>query len=62
MTDQNETGFYKFNDELFYAPNFVYAPEYTLKKEEKDTYTLPIDGWYWFNTTQEAKDFFNITE
>jgi hypothetical protein len=32
-----------------YAPNFVYAPDYTLEKELKDTYKLPIDGWNWYD-------------
>ena len=43
-------GFYKLEDEIWqYAPNFVYAPTYTLLKEEKDTYTYPVDGWTWYD-------------
>jgi len=44
-------GFYRQNEDLIweYAPNFVYAPDYTLLKEEKDTYEYPVDGWTWYN-------------
>lgn len=46
--------FKKDNDNLLTAPNFVYAPDYTLKADEKDSYEYPIDGWYWFETLDEA--------
>lgn len=44
-------GFYRQNEDLTweYTPNFVYAPNYTLLKEDKDTYELPIDGWNWYD-------------
>lgn len=44
-------GFYRQNEDLNweYAPNFVYAPDYTLLKELKDTYEYPIDGWFWYD-------------
>lgn len=47
------SGFYKQNEDgdWMYAPNFVYAPNYTLLKEEKDNYNYPIDGWFWFDQT-----------
>jgi hypothetical protein len=56
-------GFYK-NDEgsLLYAPNFINSSLYTLIKEEKNNYVYPIDGWYWFNTKQEAISVLGITE
>ena len=56
--------FYRIDDEDFQeAPNFVYAPTYTLSKEEKDTYTYPTEGgWYWFDTIEEAREFFSIPE
>ena len=59
------SGFYRLNPNdssaLEYAPNFVYAPSYTLKKEDKDSYTYPTDGlWYWLNTEEEAYAFFNL--
>ena len=46
--------FKKDNDNLLTAPNFVYAPDYTLKAEDKDTYEYPVDGWYWFETLDDA--------
>jgi hypothetical protein len=49
-------GFYKQNEELNweYAPNFVYAPDYILVKEEKDKYTYPIGGWNWYDEQPEG--------
>lgn len=53
--------FYKNdNGQLLEAPNFVYSKDYTLLKEEKDTYTYPIDGWKWFNSEEEARLEYNI--
>jgi len=49
---ETTAGFYKLEDDNWqYAPNFVYAPDYTLLKEEKDTYTFPIDGWSWYDNS-----------
>lgn len=58
-------GFYAlFGDEVSYAPNFVFAPEYALIKEDKDEYLLldifPMDGWYWFDSDDEAYAFFGM--
>lgn len=57
-----ESGFYKYdnNQPLLYAKSFVKAPEYTLLAEEKTSYVYPVNGWYWFNTLEEACEFFNI--
>lgn len=53
--------FYKDdNGLLLYAPNGVYGPDYTLLPELHDTYTYPVEGWYWFESEEEAKAFFNI--
>jgi hypothetical protein len=47
---ETTAGFYKLEDENWlYAPNFVQAPDYTLLKEEKDTYEYPVDGWTWYD-------------
>ena len=48
---EDTSGFYKLNEinDWEFAPNFVYAPTYTLLKEEKDTYTYPVDGWTWYD-------------
>jgi len=56
---ENTSGFYKLDDDLLYAPNFVLGPyqNYELRKETKNNYSYPIDGWYWFNSIEEAKSF-----
>lgn len=47
--------FYKLQDkQLQVAPNFVKAPDYELNADDKDTYTYPVDGWYWFDTDEDA--------
>jgi len=52
-------GFYKLESgTLHYGPNFVAAPEYELRKETKDDHTYPVDGWYWFNSQEEAHAHF----
>lgn len=54
---ETTAGFYKLEDENWlYAPNFVYAPDYTLEKEDKDTYTYPVDGWTWYNEQPYVKE------
>jgi hypothetical protein len=53
--------FYKReNDSLSIAPNAVYARDYTLLASENATYDLPIDGWHWFDTDQQAYTFFGL--
>jgi len=54
-------GFYKNdNDTLLYAPNFVDNKDYKLEKNQKDTYQYPVYGWYWFESEDEARSFFNL--
>jgi hypothetical protein len=54
-------GFYKIIDEkLWCAPNAVYAPNYTLKKEEKDNFEYPVDGWHWFDSEAQAREHFQM--
>ncbi len=55
ILEQNTSGFYKRDgDELLFAPNAVYAPEFTLLREEKDQYQYPINGWIWAENSEEA--------
>ena len=52
-------GFYKKDDnQILVGENYVYSPIVTLKAEDKDTYEYPQDGWYWFDTFDEALQFF----
>ncbi len=54
--------FYKEdNGSLLIGENFVYSPVVTLKAEEKDNFTYPQDGWYWFDTKEEAYGFFGVS-
>jgi hypothetical protein len=51
----NTSGFYKLIDgELETGPTAIEGPGYTLIEQFKDTYTYPVDGWYWFDTYHEA--------
>jgi hypothetical protein len=59
----NKPGFYKLeNDQLLYGPNFVLNSNYELRKETYQDHDYPIDGWYWFNSEQDARTFFNLPE
>ena len=54
-------GFYKLeNGGLMYAPDSVLSSNYVIVDEDHLTYTYPIDGWYWFDSEEEAKQFFKI--
>ena len=60
---ENTSGFYKLDgEELLYGPNFVLGPysAYELRKETKDTHTYPVDGWYCFDSEENAKVFFKL--
>ena len=47
--------FYKRDGEtLMQAPNFVLGPNFSLTTENHTEHTYPIDGWYWFDTLDEA--------
>jgi hypothetical protein len=46
------SGFYKIDPEsgeLLYAPNGVYAPTFTLLREDRESHEYPVDGWIWFD-------------
>jgi len=55
--------FYKLIDTtLHYGPFVQHADGTFLHPEHFDMSTLPYDGWYYFDTEQEAKTFFNIQD
>ncbi len=63
MRYMDKAGFYKNdNGQLLYAPNYVINKDYELYKEQKDEHEYPANGWYWFNTREEALEFFDIEE
>ena len=51
--------FKRFDEEILTAPNFVHAPGFSLKAEDQATYTYPQDGWYWFDSLNQAMAFFS---
>jgi hypothetical protein len=58
---KDTSGFYRMSEEtLFFAPNAVRAPTYDLFRKDKDTYTYPVEGWYWFDTREAARAFFGL--
>ncbi len=57
---ENTAGFYKLDGILLYGPNFVLNKDYELKKENHENYSYPLDGWYWFDNEEQAKQFFNL--
>ena len=46
--------FYKLEDGQIKSSYIVSGDGFLLIAEEKDSYTYPINGWYWFNTEEEA--------
>lgn len=55
-----EKGFYKLDNGSLLFGKMVTSQQYLLIVEEKDIYELPIDGWYFFESEVEAKEFFGI--
>ena len=55
------SGFYKNDDGyVLHGPTVVSNTSYVLVDDFKDTYTYPVDGWYWFDSKEEAYAFFGI--
>jgi hypothetical protein len=53
------SGFYKNdNGTLLFGPNFVLNANYELRRETHDQHNYPIDGWHWFDSEAQAKQFF----
>lgn len=60
-----EKGLYKriSDKEISFGMNKVASPTYTLIVADYENYEGEIqDGWYWFNTRQEALSFLGVTE
>lgn len=53
-------GFYKINDNgrLICASKKVQNKNFELTLENKDQHQYPVDGWYYFETREEAEAFF----
>lgn len=53
--------FYKqLEDNTISYGQFVHNANYILDYQFKDTYSFPIDGWYWFDTVVEAEQYFKV--
>ena len=52
--------FKKESEDLINVGELISTPSVTLTKETKDEYTYPQDGWYWFDTEDEAYSFFGL--
>lgn len=48
----------KIENEILNGEN-ISTPLVTLKVEDKDSYEYPQDGWYWFDTFDEALGYFS---
>lgn len=60
MTPMDTSGFYKLDVDLLYGPNFVLNANYELRRETHDQHSYPIDGWFWFDSEQEARLFLGL--
>jgi hypothetical protein len=57
------SGFYKLDGaDLLYGQNYIINAEYTLLREHKDEYSYPQDGWMWFDSEDQAREYFGIQE
>lgn len=55
--------FYKILDgQLIYGNMVTFPDGPTLLIDDLPLLQLPHEGWYYFETEQEAKNFFGITE
>lgn len=58
---EDTSGFYLYQDgALTFAPNFVENTNFQLYRDQKDTHNYPVHGWYWFDTEDDARAFFNM--
>lgn len=54
--------FYKLDSGVLLFGRVVTSPNFELTTETKDNFQYPQDGWYWFETKEEAELFFNIQQ
>ncbi len=57
---EDTSGFYKLDGTLLYAHWAVYGPDFTLLRDDHEIYTYPVDGWRWFDTEADAREFFDL--
>lgn len=60
------SGFYFVDgEELFFGPNFVSGPNFELNRDDPEDRDNDLNGsathgWYWFDSEEEARTFFNL--
>jgi hypothetical protein len=55
------SGFYKRDgDTVLHGPNFVLNRDYELHADTHGDHDYPVDGWYWFDSDDEAYAFFDL--
>lgn len=54
------SAFYKNIDNCLIDSQEITAPTYMLNMSNKSEFTFPHDGWYYFETEEEARTFFNL--
>ena len=52
--------FYKKDGYVLLTGGTINSPVVTLRAEDKDSFEYPQDGWYWFETEDEAYSFFGL--
>ena len=50
--------FYKKADDALQTATTVAMPEVTLTADSQAQHTYPVNGWYWFETLDEAINFY----
>jgi len=55
-------GFYKYEQPTLLNGTTVLDMHYELHANNHAEYEYPVDGWYWFESREEATQFFGITE
>jgi len=46
--------FYRIEDNFLTKGNHIDGQGYTLSINGKEEHTYPVDGWYWFDTDEQA--------
>jgi hypothetical protein len=60
--DMDTIGFYKLDGPLLYGHDAVYGPDFTLLRADHASYTYPVDGWRWFDSEADARDFHGLPQ
>jgi hypothetical protein len=56
-----ENGFYKLMDEYTICSGTkLVNNNYSIDLSNKDSFEFPVDGWYYFDSPENAIEFFDI--